>query len=248
MLLLFFLSITPCLSGCGQHPSPTEILGKAVEAHGGEEQILKPRAAKIEGKLSGRGNQRSWEEFIDLPHRWRRSTHGTLPGKHDTTDLIVNDGQVYARQQDGSVEERATTPQDQTTNSFGILIALVNIQRAVGAKDKEGSLKLSWLGEKTVRGSAAFGIRVKAESGPPGEWYFDKKTYRLVKAGSEVTGPGGKTTMVYTFWWDCREVDGVMLPYHGSVRAGQDETLVMESEVTSVQILKKFDAKVFSVP
>ena len=69
------------------------------------------------------------------------------------------------------------------------------------------------LDERTVNGRAADAVALANQSGPAGNFYFDKETGRLLRIGSAVAGDRTTTTESTMDFSDFRRVDGVEIPF-----------------------------------
>jgi hypothetical protein len=237
----FLLAVCP--AGCAQKvPSPEEVLDKAIQAHGGEQAILKSRMGKASGRETGRGVvDLSWEEYFHLPNRWKRVKRGTFDGNPEYQVVIVRDGHLYIGDLSGEVERRRVSEADQLNNVFGVPYGLVKARR-----DKPS---LSRLGNAKVKGAPAVGIKVTFDERWPNEWYFDRKSGLLVKSTALWQGSRGQTRPVHTFFSDYRNVDGVMVAHHHVTAAGErDDDIFLDTRITNVQILRKVNEELFKLP
>jgi hypothetical protein len=119
----------------------------------------------------------------------------------------------------------------------------------VGETDLSGPMKLAaqcplrrLLGEEFVDGRTLTGIALATPQGPAGNFYFDQKTFELVRVETEVqAGQSGKLKVVAEFS-DYRPVDGVLLPFR---TVFINPAMRMEISVLSVQQNVEIDDAVF---
>jgi hypothetical protein len=96
----------------------------------------------------------------------------------------------------------------------------VELQQMIGEADMMGPLRLRTLcplrrllGEKDENGRQLVGIALATLQGPVGVFYFDTKTFLLVRLETFVqAGPNGQLKVVADFS-DFRRVDGIMIPF-----------------------------------
>ena len=94
------------------------------------------------------------------------------------------------------------------------------LQQMLGTADMEGPLRLSvlcplrkLLEEKEENGRLVTGIALATPQGPVGNFYFDTKTFLLVRVETFVqAGANGQLKIVADFS-DFRKVDGVIIPF-----------------------------------
>lgn len=94
------------------------------------------------------------------------------------------------------------------------------LQQMLASADLEGPLRLSeqcplrrLLEEKEDNGRRLIGIALATLAGPAGNFYFDAKTYLLVRVETFIqTGASGQIKVVADYA-DFRKVDGMMLPF-----------------------------------
>jgi hypothetical protein len=94
------------------------------------------------------------------------------------------------------------------------------LQQMLGEADMEGPFRLRTLcplrrllGEKDENGRRTVGIALATPQGPAGVFYFDTKTFFLVRLETFIqTGPSGELKVVADFS-DFRRVDGIMIPF-----------------------------------
>ena len=119
----------------------------------------------------------------------------------------------------------------------------------LGETDLSGPMKLAaqcplrrLLGEEFADGRSLTGIALATPQGPAGNFYFDQKTFELVRVETEVqAGQSGKLKVVAEFS-DYRPVDGVLLPFR---TVFVNPAMRMEIVVQSVQQNVEIDDALF---
>jgi uncharacterized protein (TIGR03067 family) len=103
---------------------PRAILRKAIEAHGGEKNILKPRMGYLKG--IDKTGKASFEETFDLPKQSKRVTVLSLNGKREISFLLKTEGKFWAWQEGGEAREPENSDM-MATSYFGLLVKVVEL-------------------------------------------------------------------------------------------------------------------------
>jgi hypothetical protein len=122
---------------------------------------------------------------------------------------------------------------------LALLVRLIELRRPDN--------QLSYLGECTVAGRMAFGIKVAANGFRDVHLYFDKEYGLLVKAERPVLDL--RTRYLLTeeaFYGNWKTVDGLVTPT--KVTVFRDGKKFSEVEITQVRFLERLDGKVFTEP
>jgi hypothetical protein len=90
----FYLLCCPLLVSCKGNPEPGQILEKAIEAHGGEKNINKPRKGTIKA-ASKDVAVITQEEVFDFPKQAKRLTVADFEGKLKKGYTLMIDGQHW---------------------------------------------------------------------------------------------------------------------------------------------------------
>jgi len=225
-----------------QSPEPRSILEKAIEAHGGAENIGKPRMGILKGISKGDGPEISQEETFDLPKRWKRVTSATLDGKRRVSFDLMVDGKLW--QWDDGIEPQETPNTANAQPYFAIVSLLLHL-----TKEK---VKLTRLQKTKVNGDSAAGFRATWDSSTAADYYFDAKTGLLVQSRFTFQSQAGKDLATKTVYTDYKDDDGVMLARRRTtyVKGGEfkDYVLLTDYLVTEVRILNTIANDVFSLP
>jgi hypothetical protein len=79
------------------------------------------------------------------------------------------------------------------------------------ARQKNPQCQFSTVGECTVDGHQAVGLRMKLEGGPQQTWFFDKESGLLLKTESRTANFEGEETVTVTNYDDYQNFDGFPL-------------------------------------
>jgi hypothetical protein len=138
----------------GQSPEPRSVLLRAIEAHGGEKAILKPRMGMLKGSTQEKGFDSRVEETFDLPFRWKRTSTGTYNGKKRVVHHWMIDDTIWRWEPGG---EKQPVPSDKSASAFDKLKLLLNLNRE--------SVALAPLKRIKVNGRSAVGFRAAWDGG-----------------------------------------------------------------------------------
>ena len=110
------------------------------------------------------------------------------------------------------------------------------------------SYKLAPVKGVQVNDKATVGIRARREKGRDIKFFFDKKTYLLVKVETEIVSPqyGPKPVLSETYFSEHRSVGGARLPAKAKVYHGKK--LVAESELVDYKMGATLDPEQFKLP
>jgi hypothetical protein len=144
--------------------------------------------------------------YGQLPDKFRLESERTTDGETTRFVKVIN-GQRGWVVEGGKVRAMTAEEMAQTRETFYHKHLDTTL---LPLKDKE--VELASLGESTVGGRAALGLRVRRPGRPDLKLYFDKQTKLLLK--SEMTTKvrdGGKGTRLEYVYSDYRDFDGIKL-------------------------------------
>ena len=223
-------------------PTPGTILDKALAAHGGKKNILKPRKAHIKRMDTISKGKAAMELWLDLPKRWKgvQTTH--FRQKKEVSVVLSTGGKVWEWKAGGEVRE-AAKPEEAAEPTFGLLMKMAELG--------DGKFTLSALGEIEVGDKKAVGLRAKRNKSEA-ECYFDKSTGMLLRWDMNWEPEPGMMYHQKSLFDQYKRVDGVMLPYRqrvylkGGVFKDYEEIACLV--LTDVEILKTLPEDTFSLP
>ncbi len=231
----------PMLASCQNSPDPQSILRNAIEAHGGEENIKKPRMGILKGTSDSDGVKVEQEEIFDLPRRWKRTTKATINGEKKVGFNLMLDGVLW--EWDDGGHARRAAKEKRAEPYFGLLTLLFDLSKE--------NVRLSPLKKKKVNDRSAVGFRAIWDGGA-GEYYCDATSGFLVETSFKWQPEPGKEFETRVIFNDVKDVDGVKLPYRrvSYIKSGGAAEFVLLDDyiVTQVTILKTIGDNIFSLP
>lgn len=217
----------------------TDLVKKAVEAHGGEEKLKKAVAGEVamEGSLNLLGAEMKFTTTVvyQLPDKFAMSMDVDAMGMKLEIKQVVNGDKVKSTlnkmpQKVGDAE-KAELLAGLTTQEMSFIYPLLDA--------KKYTLKLGKATEKEDE------LLVTPKAGKETKLYFDKKTHLLVRMARKGMSPGGGGEVAEeTSFSDYKKLDGIMTPYTLSVT--HDGEKFMKAKVTEGKYLEKVDAKKFA--
>lgn len=160
----------------------SELLAKAIKAHGGEEYLTKHKAArsKIKGTLDIVGMQLPFtqESVILAPNKFRSDLELEAGGKTLSirTYFDGKTGAIY-------LDNKKFPNSDAITNSLRDAAEVMQTARLIPLT-KQNGYELNLLGESTVNNQKVVGLRVAKKGSRDLNLYFDAKTHLLTKIES----------------------------------------------------------------
>ncbi len=217
--------------------SPLEILTVAINAHGGERNILKPRKGVIKLKETVLG-QITIDEYFDYPRRWVEITTNEVPGKKKVSFLAEIEGKQFRWNLNGPVQtvEVAST-------YFGSLRTLLEL--------KGPNFKLTPL--KAIDTQGQIGVGFQAQSAERTvDYFFDKVSGLLMQMSFEWRRVSGSRIITKSRYSKYNEMDGVMVPYRKTTFAKDDLskefTVMTELQIMQFDVLKELPEAIFMIP
>ena len=221
---------------------PKAILAKAIQAHGGKKNILKPRKAHLKGiDQVDPKNTATYEDWFDLPSLWKRVLVDFPGGKKHTLFVLKTDGKLWQWKEGGEVREpddadRVVPPY------FGVIAKIVELT------DKK--YKLSPIKDVEVSGKTAVGLRVRWDKNQA-DCYFDQASGLLVRWDMIWEPKPNMKSHQMSLYEDYKETDGVKIPYRQRVYLTSDagdHIQVADIVLKEAKILEKLPEHTFSLP
>jgi outer membrane lipoprotein-sorting protein len=221
-----------------------DIVAKAIEAHGGAENLakLKVHSAEDKGVFHGMGFPIPYTAtaYTQDPDKMRVEIRASVDDNKFEMVRVVDGKKGWVKVndmvQDMPEEEVAAEQENLRTGRYLQITPLT----------KEG-VELAPLGEAKVEGQDAVGIRVTAKDHKPVNLYFDKKTHMLVKMETTVKDPAADAEVTQTaVFGDYKKVDGVQVPH--KVNITRDGKKFVESETTNISFPEGLDPELFKKP
>jgi hypothetical protein len=244
-ILLVLLTAAPAAAGAAPAEKAVRaLLERAVRAHGGRQRLEKLRADRVtlRGTLRVGADKVPFvsETTVQPPGQFRSvvrltrggTTHTLVQALDGGHALFALDGREHPVPQARREELRRALQLDRAVRLLPLLT--------------DPSLRLEWLGEATVNGRTALGVKVTALGGPELRLYFDKEQALLAKSEHQLPGPDGKAVRHETYYGAYRDVGGIRRP--GKVVGFRDGTAVLEAELADVEYLDSVEPDAFRRP
>jgi hypothetical protein len=192
--------------GLRAQDDPRAVVARAVAALGGEEALGRNAAlaVKVKGTLAGvdEGVTFTGELFAEPRGRVKLALHVRMSGVHVSLTEVLDGAGGWASA-DGRVE-------DLKPEMLASLRRAVYIDRVLTLTPllKDPAYTLTPLGETTVDGRPALGVKVASAGHPDLELYFDKASGLLVKSAHRAADAlSKKEVLEETVYGDYREPD-----------------------------------------
>jgi outer membrane lipoprotein-sorting protein len=135
----------------------------------------------------------------------------------------------------------SATPVEMTSQELQQLMRSNTFENNLANYLKQG--KLTYLGEETVNGNAAFKIKATLDEGLVSTVFLDKSNYHVVKTNVDVT-QGGMPVTIESFPSDYNETNGVILPMKTTTSMSGME---MVMTITNVEVDVPMDDGLFKL-
>lgn len=221
------------------------IIAKAIEAHGGADNIKKHKTSvvKTKGKFYGMGEGIDYTgtTSIQMPDRNRMEVEMDANGMK-LTFIRVYDGAKGWQSFNGMAtdlgKEMIAEGQEQQYSQ--------SVERLIPLTEKE--YKLSSLGESKVGDRPTVGVKVEREGHRPIKLYFDKEKNLLLKSETNGKDPmnGDKEYKATKLFDNYKKVEGLMVAHKVTLK--HDDKDFVKSEVTEVKLPEKLDDALFAKP
>lgn len=219
------------------------IIEHAIKAHGGLERLARIHADRVmnKGFLFVNGNETPFtaETTVQLPSQFRNVIH--LQGDRKTVFVqILNGDKIYFTidGQPQKVDDNLSLEIHETMQ-LNQAIRLVPLLR-----DKAYTLEP--LGEVTIDGQAALGVKATAKGRREVRLFFSKDAGLLVKTEHTTDDGAGKEVLQEELYSNFEDVQGCRRPM--KLAAYRNGKKVMEAEVIEVKYLDKADDAEFVKP
>jgi hypothetical protein len=223
---------------------PTEILARAIKAHGGEEFLMKHKAGRsqIKGKITLPGlGEAEFTQTVAymLPNKFRDQLELSISGQTVKIETIMNGDAISISGMGSDVEIT-----DNIRKAIKEAVGMMEAVRLVPlVKDK--AYELSLFGEAKVDEKPALGVRVSGKGKKEMTLFFDKKTNLLAKiehrtieadSGNEVAEE--RIVLEYN-----KDKNGIPVPKKVLVK--HDGKTFLEAETGDFTYLEKIDDSEF---
>jgi hypothetical protein len=232
---VLFVGITAVFGASGMRllagePMPEQIIEKAIRAHGGEDRLHELTVFILKDRvIYEKGPTWSFDVNVALPSRYRSELKSGPEDKNAST-IVINGDQSWLKRGD-KVEVYPPTLLDSMKKNTIPYLGPRSILR-LSARQKNARCQFSTVGECTVDGHQAVGLRMKLEDGPQQTWFFDKESGLLLKTESRTANFEGEDSVITTTFSDYQTFDGFPL--------ARKETTVRDGKPASTRELIEF--------
>jgi len=220
------------------------LVEKAIKAHGGEELLKKysGSTAKIKGTVHAMGMAlpMSGEVSLNGTDQLRVELEIEAGGQKISVLTILNKDKGWVRIADNTMEfskEQVASAREQTYAGW--------VANLYPLKGKEFSLATT--GEQKIGDQSVLGVKVAHKGHNEVTLYFDKETGMLAKYESNVKDDAtGQEVLEEKFMSGYKAVKGLQQPM--KITTKRDGKLLVEGEVSEVQLFEKLDESLFTKP
>jgi hypothetical protein len=232
---VLFVGITAAFGALGtrlmaDEPKPEQIIEKAIRAHGGEDRLNRLTVFTLKDRvIYEKGPTWSFDVNVALPSRYRSELKSGPEDKNAST-IVINGDHGWLKRGD-NVETYPPTFLDSMRRNTIPYVGPRSILRLT-ARQKNARCQFSTVGECTIDGHQAVGLRMKLEDGPQQTWFFDKESGLLLKTESRTANFEGEDSVITTTSSDYQTFDGFPL--------ARKETTVRDGKLASTRELIEF--------
>ena len=224
--------VTSGRNACADEPKPEQIIDKAIRAHGGEERLNGLSGFSIKERfVYDKGPTWNYEVDAAPPTRYRSELKSGSEDKNRS--VIVIDGDHGWLKRGDNVELYPPTFLD-SMRKFTIPYVGPHSILRLRDRQKNPQCQFSTVGECTIDGHQAVGLRMKLDGGPQQTWFFDKESGLLLKTESRTANFEGEETVTVTTYDDYQNFDGFPL--------ARKETTQRDGKPASTRELIEFKA------
>src|SRR5262249_12779332 len=226
--------VSACVAGLllgfaadGRADEATDILDKAIKAHGGAEKLAKLKAVrtKTKGTLEVAGGLAFTQEVVvQLPDKFKETMDLNVMGNEVKVVTLLNKekGSIHVNGKEQPLDDKVKAELKEASHAaqVGQLLSL-----------KKPPFTLTVLGELKVRDKPAVGLKVSAKGFRDIDVWFDKETGRIAKVERRVLDTmSGQEVTEERFVLEYQDFNGQ--PVAKKVSMNRDGKKFLELEVT----------------
>ncbi len=186
-------------------PTPEQIIDKAIRAHGGEDRLKVLTGFYLKDRVTyDKGPNWNYETTVDLPLRYRSEMKVGSEGKPRV--IVIDGDQGWFKTGDEVISYPPTFLDSMRKHTIPYL-GPRSILR-LRDRQKNPQCHFSTVGECTIDGHQAVGLRMKLEGGSQQTWYFDKESGLVLKQETRTANFEGEDTVTVTTFADYQTFDG----------------------------------------
>jgi hypothetical protein len=249
-VILVGLCLAVTAGARGGDDDVTQLIDRALKAHGGAERLAQPRAYTVVVEMTAKsrrapvGVSSTATHSFQPPHQYRLEEDALRGGRPSKYIEVYNGNRGWTKR-DGVLEamapKTAAQPPD-VQQGFGYKFVLC-------LRDRNNTAAA--LGASKVGTTAAFGVRLTRPLGRGSEerrLYFDAETGLLLKSELHARlSTGGELASEQT-WADWKTIDGIAVPHRVTNAIRDAAGTVHERVFTDFNFADKLDPKLFERP
>lgn len=220
------------------------VIEKAIKAHGGEAQLAKLRADRVEAKgtvyLNDMQVPFTATTLVQLPGQFKNTMRIALKNGPATVVQVLNGDKGWV-----SVNGQVREAEGKELAQMKDMMYLDRVVRLTTLLQDKG-YELQAAGESKVNDRPAVGVLVKSQGHKDVQLFFDKDSGLLVKTEHQVTNERQKEVRQEELYSDFRDLGGFRRPM--KVVAYQDGKKTMEGELTDVKYVDRLADTEFGKP
>ncbi|MFY7951610.1 MAG: hypothetical protein ACOVT5_03800 [Armatimonadaceae bacterium] len=219
------------------------VVKKAVEAHGGEDALKKPKGGefKVEGDVTVGAEKGKFTSTISyaLPNMFRMSVDTTLGTTKTSQTIVVNGDKVKA-----TTAGKAQELKDPAKGKFLQLAAVQEVSLLYPLlDDKRFTLKAEK--DEKVNDKDAAVVLVTRKGMKDMRLYFDKASGELVRFVHKMPDPFGAEAVTEVTLSEFKKFDGVLQPTVQKVRQANKEYMTLR--IVEAKMVEKPDLKAYVI-
>jgi len=219
------------------------VVKKAVEAHGGEDALKKPKGGefKVEGDVTVGAEKGKFTSTISyaLPNMFRMSVDTTLGTTKTSQTIVVNGDKVKA-----TTGGKAQELKDPAKGEFLQLAAVQEVSLLYPLlDDKRFTLKAEK--DEKVNDKDAAVVLVSRKGMKDMRLYFDKAGGELVRFVHKMPDPFGVEAVTEVTLGEFKKFDGVLQPTVQKVRQANKEYMTLK--ILEAKMVEKPDLKAYVI-
>jgi hypothetical protein len=224
---------------------PRAVIGRAVQASGGEEKLARLKAVRIKTsgtvQINGAASPFTGETTAELPGHIKNVLTCDLKGQKHTLTQLITPERVAVR-----VDDKEQELKDLAALEMRELLYAEQVNTLLPLlRDSRFELKL--VGQSRIKDRPVVAVRVTAEGHKPIVLYFDQATGLLAKVLRPTVEPAtGREVVQEEFYGDYRTVEGLQRPM--KVVVLKDGKQFLDGTVTEVKYPERFEDDTFTLP
>lgn len=223
----------------------TDVLNKAIKAHGGKEKLAKYKAATLKGSgtVSVNGMELKYTAtwYYSFPARYRVEIEADANGTPIKVVQVVGGKEGWQKIADAKTMK---LPKNEFDN-VKAQMAAQEIAALVPLLDAK-KYSVSTLGDVKVKGKKAIGLNVTSKEGLDVNLYFDPKTLMIIKQQYQAKDPTGKEVTQSIYPSKFKKFNGVPMPTKLVIE--HDDKKFVTAEFTEIKLSTSLDKSLFKKP